>query len=133
MIRNATSEDIPRMVEMGQQFLAESTYSKFLSNNPVQMAHLMELILKGGEILVSEDSGKIVGMIGYFLHDHFISGEKFSGEVFWWVSPEYRGVGLQLLKTAEHHAKRAGAKKMQMIAPTKRVEAVYRYLGYDFV
>lgn len=121
------------MVEMGRRFREHSTYAKFLADNPEKMAELGRNLLKQGGILVAEKDGQIVGMLGYILHEHFISGEKFCGEVFWWVDEQHRGPGVELLKAAESAARAAGAKQMQMIAPTKRVEAAYRYLGYQYV
>ena len=46
---------------------------------------------------VPSGDGAIVGMLGFIIHDHFISGEKVAGEVFWWMEPEHRGDGLKLL------------------------------------
>jgi GNAT superfamily N-acetyltransferase len=133
LIRKATAEDIPRMVEMGRRFREESTYSKYMADNPECMTKLGENLLKCGGILVIEESGALVGMLGWVLHDHFISGERFAGEVFWWVEPEHRGDGIKLLNAAKAESKAAGAKYMQMIAPTKRIAAAYRHMGFEFV
>ena len=131
MIRQATVEDIPRMVEMGRKFRQESTYSAYLADNPAKMAELGERLLAVDGILVSEHDGVITAMLGYVIHDHFISGEKFAGEVFWWA--ERRGDGLDLLREMERRARAAGAKYIQMIAPTKRVERIYTILKFAFV
>lgn len=133
MIRLATEQDIPRLVEMGRRFRGETSYAKYLSDNPEKMAQTAKMLLKQGGIVLVEENENIVGMLGYILHDHFLSGEKYAGEVFWWVEPEYRGVGLALLREAENRARQAGATQMQMIAPTKQVAAVYRYFGYGYV
>jgi GNAT superfamily N-acetyltransferase len=121
------------MVEMGRRFRSQSPYAAFLADNPARMTELGRQLLKSGAMLVSECDGKIVGMIGYVLHDHFISGEKFAGEVFWYIGPEHRGAGLRLLRAAEKQAKLAGAKYMQMIAPDERVGKVYSRLKYQRV
>jgi RimJ/RimL family protein N-acetyltransferase len=52
-------------------------------------------------MLAAERGGKIVGMLGYSIYDHFIGGEKSAVEVFWWVEPEHRGDGLRLLDRLE--------------------------------
>jgi GNAT superfamily N-acetyltransferase len=121
------------MVEMGRRFRAETSYSRFLGDNPKRMEELGKQLLANGAILVCEREEKIVGMLGYILHDHFISGEKFAGEVFWWQEPEYRGVGLRLLSEARKAAKQSGAKYLQMIAPTEQVARVYEHCGFEFV
>lgn len=133
MIRLAVKADIPRLVEMGQRFRAHSTYAQYLADNPKQMAKLGEQLIAVDGLLLSEREGQIIGMMGFILHNHFISGEKVAGEVFWWVEPEYRGDGLRLMHDAERRAKAAGAKYMHMIAPTEQVEAVYERLGYEYV
>lgn len=132
MIRPATKSDVPRMVEMGRRFRAETSYDEALTDNPKQMTVLAEKLVAGDGVLLTERDGKVVGMIGYLLHDHFISGEKFAGEVFWWTEPEYRGEGVKLMREAERRAKEAGAVKMQMIAPTEQVAKVYERIGYKF-
>lgn len=131
MIRTALKSDIPRMVEMGRRFRQESTYSKYLAENPAKMAELGEKLLASDGIIVSEREGVITAMLGFLIHEHFISGEIFAGEVFWWA--EKRGDGLELLREMERRARLAGAKYIQMIAPTKKVERIYTILKFDFV
>jgi len=133
MIRQATAEDVPRLVEMGRRFRSETGYAKVLAENPAKMAELATQLAASGGLLVSEREGELVGMLGYVVYPHFISGESTAGEVFWWVEPEHRGEGLKLLKEAERRAKAVGAEKMQMIAPTDRVATLYLRLGYEFV
>jgi RimJ/RimL family protein N-acetyltransferase len=107
-IRQATAEDIPPMVAMGLRFLKNSPYVKHLAENAEQMAKLGEsLLASAGGMLVAEAYGQIVGMLGYIVYDHFISGEKTAGEVFWWVEPEHRGAGLKLLYELERIAHRS--------------------------
>ncbi|MGH9505231.1 MAG: GNAT family N-acetyltransferase [Terriglobales bacterium] len=132
-IRLAIDADIPRLVEMGQRFRAESRYAKFLADNPERMAHLGRQLLACDGLLAMERDGEIIGMLGFILHDHFISGEKVAGEVFWWVEPEHRGDGLKLLDETKRRAKAAGAKCLHMIAPSERVSRLYKILGYEWV
>lgn len=133
LIRPATEADIPRMVEMGQRFHDETTYQKHLPSNPEQMHKIGKQLIDLDGLLVSEREGKIVGMIGFVVFPHFLSGELVCGEAFWWVDPEYRGEGIRLMREAEKSACARGAKKMQMIAPTDQVGHVYQRLGYEFV
>lgn len=132
-VRSATDADIPRLVEMGRRFRAESTYSKYLADNPQRMAELGRQLLAKDGLLCAERDGSIVGMLGFILHDHFISGERVAGEVFWWMEPEHRGDGLKLLDETKRRARAAGAKYMHMIAPSERVTRLYKHLRYAFV
>jgi GNAT superfamily N-acetyltransferase len=133
MIRLAVDSDVPRLVEMGLRFLRESSYARHLSENPQQMAELAGQLVTSGCVLVSERDSQIVGMLGYVLYPHFLSGELVAGEVFWWVEPEFRGEGVKLLRDVERRAKAVGARRMQMISPTDQVAAVYQRCGYEFV
>jgi GNAT superfamily N-acetyltransferase len=133
MIRIASLDDIPRMVEMGERFRSETSYRDHIAQNAEQMAKLGRDLIAKGEILISEHDGRITGMLGYLLYDHFISGERIAGEVFWWVEPEARGDGLRLMREAEKRAKAAGAKQFQFIAPTPQLERIYPRLGYAWV
>ena len=133
MIRAATSDDVPRLVEMGRRFRAETGYARHLAENPAKMAELATQLADAGSLLVSERNGAIVGMLGWIVYPHFISGEMMGTEVFWWVEPECRGEGIKLLREAERVARTQGAAKMQMIAPTDRVATLYQRLGYEFV
>src|SRR5439155_897947 len=115
MIREAEERDVNRLVEMGRRFIAESSYKDILGDNPVQMEELVWKLMASKGVLVAEEKGKLTGMIGYVVFPHFISGIKTAGEVFYWVEPEHRGVGLKLLRAVEKRAKESGAVHMQMI------------------
>src|SRR5262249_9723653 len=90
-------------------------------------------ILESNGWLVLERGGQVCGMIGWGLFPHFLSGELVAGEVVWWVDPEHRGQGLNLLREAEKKARAAGAKRMRMTAPTDQGAEVYTRLEYDYV
>lgn len=135
--REATLADVPSLVEMGQRFVEESPYKRFVGENQEQMRALVEQVvaLPNGRVLVAEEAGTLVGMIAVIAKEHFITGEIIGGELVWWVNPEQRprGVGIQLLKMAEQAARDLGAKHMQMIAPDERVGNLYKRRGYELV
>jgi len=133
MIRLACAADVPRLVELGLRFRRESEYNAHLSENAEKMAELATQLAERECLVVSERGGRLVGMLGYVIFSHFLSGETVSGEVFWYVEPEFRGEGLKLLRAAEERSKQAGARWMQMIAPNERVAAVYERLSYKYV
>jgi GNAT superfamily N-acetyltransferase len=132
-IRPATLSDIQALLVMGQRFGVTSGYSRWVPHNPTQLRALAERLITEatGVLLVVERAGALVGMIGVVLFPHHLSGALTAGELFFWVSPEHRGVGVRLLRHAEAWARDHGATMMQMVAPTEDVERLYAHLGYE--
>ena len=134
MIREATVDDVPSLVEMGARFISETGYRNHLAINSTALADLMLKLIDAtaGVIFVSEMDGKTVGMIGAHVYMHPMSWESVGAETFWWVEPEARGKGsgIRLLKKAEAWADDKGAVRMQMVAPNEKVAKVYAALGY---
>lgn len=133
MIRLAAISDIPRLVEMGARFREQSTYKNHLAEDKGQLEVMAKKLVDVEGMLVCEVNGAVVGMIGFIVFPHFLSGETVAGEVVWWVEPEHRGAGPRLMRAAEKKAAEQGAKKMQMIAPNDRVGKLYEHFGYAFV
>ena len=131
VIRPATVDDVPRIVEMGVAFLRASPYHDVLAENRTQMAALATQLLTTGTVLVADEGGALFGMIGLIASPHFLSGEMYAGEVFWWVEPGRRGAGLRLWRAAEAWATAQGAVTLQMIAPDDRVATLYERRGYQ--
>lgn len=130
-VRPATPVDVPRLVAMGQAFREASVYRGFLADNPAQVARLYDQLMGGGGTILVLDTGTaVVGMIGLYCAPHFLSGERFAGEVVWWIDPPFRGHGLKLLRAAEAWAQAQGAVTFQMMAPDARTETLYERLGY---
>lgn len=118
---------------MGRHFRKDTSYEKYLSDNPECMTKLCKTLIEKKSLLVYEESGKINGMLGFMIYEHFISGDLTAGEIFWWVEPQHRGSGIKLLKEMEKRAREAGVKNMQMIAPNDDVANFYERIGYGFV
>lgn len=138
MIRAATHADLDALVAMGEHFHASTPYSLELKNNPDQYravgAGLIEAPL--GVLLVRDVEGVPVGMLGGALFNHPLSGELTAGELFWWATPDHRGVtGVWLLKGFEEWARDHGAVHLQMVQPVwaDRVGELYEALGYKKV
>jgi GNAT superfamily N-acetyltransferase len=135
VIREATEDDIPRLVEMGERFLTETVYRGRVAVNPRAMARTVAqlLVSETGAVFVSERDAQVVGMIGVLFFENPITGEPTVSELFWWVEPEARGSGVRLLKRAEQWALAAGAHKVHMIAPTPDVAQLYERMGYGYL
>ena len=138
MIRNATPEDLPRILELGAQSLVDGPYAGRIKNSPEQAARLaLETILhaNGKVLLLENEAGLIVGILGFFVFPHYFTGEPTATEIIWYVLPEERkgGGGLQLLWQAEKEAKEIGAIRMGFTAPNSDVAAIYQRFGYQQV
>lgn len=132
IIRTATHDDVPRIVQLGCRFLTESGYAEHLTPDPIQMTATMEWLLSDPArvIFLSEVDGLVTGGIGLFVYTHPMSGLLTGVECFWYVAPEHRGHGKRLLERAESWAKDHGATTLQMVAPTPEIEHFYVRRGY---
>lgn len=132
MIRTATTEDIPRLVELGIRFMRESGYARHLSVNPEAMAQLAGGLIDAehGLVLVDEQRGELVGMIGVIATHHPHSGDPVMSELFWYVLPRARGGGVRLLLEAEAWARVNGVGKSLVVSPNDSVSDMYERLGY---
>ena len=134
MIREATETDLPRCVEMGRHFWRASGYAAIIAENPAQMLAIGERLVSepNGVLFVADLDGALVGMIGMLIFPHHLSGELTAGELFWWVEPSHRGLGVRLMRRAEVWAVAHGAVAIQMIAPVAdaSIGRVYERLGY---
>ena len=131
-IREATRADLPHIVVMGLHFLRASEYTGKIQENPDAMFDLaLRLIESVDGIIFVDGDAKPTGMIGLHLYQHPMSGEVITSELFWWVEPDHRGSGMDLLKAAERWAKEHGSSSIQMIAPNDRVSRIYKARGYE--
>jgi GNAT superfamily N-acetyltransferase len=134
VIREATSDDIPEVVEMGMAFANEGHYRGMFVATPQRMQAIAQSMVTsdGMAILVASDGHHLIGMVGIAIGDHAFSGEKIAGEQFWYVKPGSRnGVGQRLMRAAEQWARRQHATRLQMVAPDDRVGALYARKGYS--
>lgn len=133
-IREATEQDIPRIVEMGSRSLVDGPYAGKLEDCPEQTAEFsLGIIRDQGKVVVSEDDGKLTGLFGFILYKHPFTGKQTAYELMWWVEPEYRKsfTGIALLRAAQRIARDLGAVHMQVSAPTEQVGQAYKALGYE--
>lgn len=133
-IRPATAADLPAMVQMGRRFVGD-LYRGRLQDSPEQLQALGEQLLADPNslMLVAETESAVVGMIAMMCYAHPMSRDPMAVELFWWVNPEQRGVGVRLLRQAERWASDRGARVLQMIAPVTNpdVAAFYERAGFE--
>jgi GNAT superfamily N-acetyltransferase len=138
LIRAAIASDVPRIVELGSRSLKDGPYSRMIKDTPEHSAALALQTIENanGKILVYEtDSGKVAGLLGFFVFPHYFTGEPTATELMWYVEPEERkgGGGMQLLWEAEKEAKAMGAKRIGFTAPNADIAKLYERFGYKQV
>lgn len=139
MIRLATTADIPRMLELCQQFHFQSPY-KETPYSVSKTRSLLERVLKSDEglILVAEREGVLIGLIGGLVAPIPFADVRVAQELAWWVDPKYRPSkdGIKLLEAYEYWAKNivkvnqiSVANLMNEYAPA--LERMYTRRGYE--
>ncbi len=95
-------------------------------------------MLDKGAILVGEEDGQVVGLLGFIIADHHFSGQRYAAELMWYIQQGYRAMrswteshAIDLLKEAEKLAKEAGALDFVFTAPNDHIAALYRRVGYQ--
>lgn len=119
MIREATRDDLPRIVEMGAQFHAHSPYAA-LGFDPEGFANFCAKLIEAeaGVILLSED-----GMLGGLMNPAFFNPSALmGGELMWWAG----STGKQLREAFETWAAERGALGVQFSGLANEREATIR-------
>lgn len=134
IIREATIQDVERVMEMGRNFFLSGPYRTQLEDNPDHFLGFTRALIgnPNARVLVAEDAkGFVVGVLAILISPHYLSGEIVGVELIWYVEPEHRGqMSLELFWAAEKLAKELGAVRMQFTAPNERVGAIYQRLHY---
>lgn len=84
-------------------------------------------------VLIAEDHEAVVGTIGGFFLTDPMSGDFVCNEAWWFVHPEFRTVGVRLLRRWITLAKEAGCARLTMVhlcdSASERIGALYQRLG----
>lgn len=131
-LRRAELKDVERIAELGSLSLKDGPYAGIIEDSRGHGERLAREIIEKGEILVGEQEGEIVGLLGFIVANHHFSGQCYAAELMWYVLPEKRkgGIALELLWQAEKDAKQMGAECFCFTAPNESVEALYQRFGY---
>lgn len=122
-VRFAEIRDVVPIMDMALQFHKNTSYGALFKLDEDLTAKAVIDLITGtqGEVILAEDDGRVVGMIGLILHDHWLSGDKVAAELFWWCDVPGQGVGTKLRLAAEIWAHAAGCTKITMIVPSGAV------------
>ncbi|TPG08323.1 GNAT family N-acetyltransferase [Rhodanobacter glycinis] len=137
MIRNATHDDIPRIVEMAQKFYEQTQHAKHAPMKKECAAGLAIITMQQGTMLVAEKDGEVVAMLCAFV-DHFTFNDEFLmvNELAFWVDESARGssVAVRLLKEARRVCKAKGVLFFNMAALATSPDVtgrIYKAMGLE--
>lgn len=127
MIREATAEDIPAVMEMGKAFAEEAGITAEIGWDDDSVRDMLEGMIESpdGILLVGNK-----GMIGGVVSPHpFNRNVKVFMELFW---RSHSREGVRLLKEAERLAKERGAIRSVMVGMARMpdVGPLYERMGY---
>jgi GNAT superfamily N-acetyltransferase len=135
VVREATEEDIPRIVELlGHGSLVEG------KEDPTELAPyeaaLAEIAQGPGEVMVAEVDGRVVGVCQLIVFRHLQNRGARCAEVeSVHVHPEHRGHGIGgvLMRAAVQRARQLGCYRVQLTSNNARPEAhrFYERLGFE--
>lgn len=136
MIRNATLEDIPRIVEMGQQLAAASTY-RAVEYAPDRVEATCKLLINSGFLVVAEKEGCVVGAMLGDVYTPWYTNDRMGIDYSLYIEPEHRNglLAVKMIKRFEEWCIGMGAKQIRPGVGTgdKNVGRLYRALGYQAV
>lgn len=128
MIRRATIEDAPRVVELGESFHASSMWSDIPYDKDAMLIFAQNIIERGAVFL--SDNGMICGILSPLL---FNPSVVVAAAMAWW-SPN-AGEGQELRDALENWAKEEGASFHQFSAPHDHrvdgMDRMYKRLGFE--
>ena len=142
-IRSARPEDADEVVAMGQAMHDEAPEYAARDFDPEKVRRLMLslcgtlLVPLTGCVLIAEDGGKIIGMMGGFAVEHFFGHDKIASDYVLYVKPEHRRgtAAVRLIRTFEKWAVEQGAAAIHPGVTTgvanERVRDLYARLGYE--
>lgn len=116
MIRDATADDIPALLDLGQQMHAESPAFSGTAFVPAKLEYLAGSLLQmpGGILLVAELSGRPVGFMAGLVSEHWITDARQAADLALYVAPEARGgmTAVRLVRAFEQRAQAWGATEL---------------------
>lgn len=136
MVSYATLSDLPELCKLGKKFSEEANSYACPFVPTVWVSKWAKLIESGvGFILKAESDGVIVGSLGFIAVEDLNDGNLVANEAFWFVLPEARGRGFELLIKYEEEARGIGCSRCSMIHLEKlqpeKLGKLYLKRGYE--
>lgn len=126
VIRSATREDVPRIVEMARRFFPESGYARIAPMPDAQAAGLALITMDSGIMLVAEVDGTIAAMACLHIEPFlFNPAVTIAQELVFWIEPEFRGgmLAARMLRAIEERCNKRGVRVIRMATLPSSPEA----------
>lgn len=106
-IRHAKETDMERMLEMGEAFWGTTPYATTgMEFNEESVSTMFRDMIENHYLVVAESPEGVVGFLGYMISPFIFNTDYVTAsELFYWVDPEYRGIGSEFLKIVEEDLK----------------------------
>lgn len=138
IIRDATLNDAPDLLRMGELMHHESPRFNKFTFDLDKTRKLIEFLVtnSNGIVIVAERDGKLIGMLGGMVSEHFFSRDTYACDFVVFIDPEHRGGStvIRMIKLFEQRAKDLGAKEVSLgistEVNTERTANLYEKLGY---
>jgi GNAT superfamily N-acetyltransferase len=93
MIRHATRDDLPALVELGRAMASESPRYRRLTYSGHKVGTLLGNMIDSpdGFVMLAALGGEIVGVMAAFVSEHWMSDDRMSSDFGLFILPEYRG------------------------------------------
>lgn len=113
MIRDATPDDVPALVELGALMAAESPHYAHLPYSPAKMDRLFRSLITSadGFLVLAEEGDAVVGVMAAMIAEHWMSEARIATDFGVYVSAEYRGgsAALYMIKRFKKWAAERGS------------------------
>jgi L-amino acid N-acyltransferase YncA len=137
MIRPATNDDIPRIIELGRLLHQSSSYAAMEFDEGMAASFIEQLISGVGVVFVAEIDGVVVGGIAGGITEQWFSSELLAFDYSFFIDPKTRSgiTATKLVRAFTEWARLKGAKHIQIgITTDINVEGTsrfYRALGFE--
>lgn len=136
MIRNATLEDIPRLAQMGADFIEQSSFASF-EYSPERLAQHVKVLIAHGFIVVAEKDGVVIGTMMGDVMTPWYTHERMGIDHVLYIEAQHRNglIAAKMIKRFEAWCKEMGAKQIRPGVSTGDPGALrlYQGLGYEVV
>lgn len=140
MIRMATYEDIPELVDMLIAFQSEAGCYGQIDPDAKSISNSLKMMIDGenSDIAIYEADGKIAGTTAVFAYPSWFNFSQLTGqEMFWYIKPEFRnkfGIAMRMFnwleKWAEDHSLKTLTVASTGTLKVEKLEKFYESKGY---
>lgn len=135
MIRVATHDDIPRLIDLGKMLHDQSSFAALDFDRIKVRASLLAIIDGAGVVFVAERDGEIVGGFAGGVASHWFGNDMFGFDYSFFIEPTRRhGItAIKLLTAFREWAKLRGAREIRLGISTgimiEQTGALYEAFG----